>query len=238
MSRPDYECKKCGKSYSHADYSEDPYCPACGIHLGRKSLSPEPFKVDGLFKEFMRLEGFTPGEGVCYDNVPLWISARKRAYAKYQEKFAASKLLVGENWRLDYKDFLYFKNNQSWTTFTRPGLEALKEPEKLRNLLIYLQEESITIEKRVQEGLQGEKHIHGVSQNILTGLLHTFHPDKYGAWNYRTDDALERIKRKPIKTTNAGKNYVSINEALTKLAKELNTDLTTIDGFMWFISKG
>ena len=216
---------------------KDPFCLSCGIHLSRKSLSPAPFKVDGLFKKFMLLEGFTPGEGVCYDNVPLWIASRKRAYAKYQERFAVSRLLAGEAWRVDYKDFLYFKNNQSWTTLTRPGLDALKEPEKLRNLLIYLQDESIRIEKRVQEGLQGEKHIHGVSQNILTGLLHTFHPDKYGAWNYRTDDALQRIKRDPIKTTEVGKNYVAINDALTKLSKELNTDLTTIDAFMWYISK-
>jgi hypothetical protein len=237
MSGPEYECGRCSKSYSREEYGNDAFCSVCGIHLSRKSLSPSPFKVDGLFMEFVRLEGFTPGEGVCYDNVPLWITARKRAYAKYQEKFAVPKLLVGENWRIDFKDFLYFKNNQSWSTFTRVGLDALKEPEQLKRLLIYLQDESIRIEKRFQDALQGEKRLHGVTQNILTGLLHTFHPDKYGAWNNRTDDALQRIKRNPIKTTSVGKNYAAVNEALAKLAKDLDTDLTTIDAFMWYISK-
>jgi hypothetical protein len=237
MSGPEYECGRCSKSYTSVDYVKDRFCSVCGIHLSRKSLSPETFKVDGLFMKFMGLEGFTPGEGICYDNVPLWIAARKRAYLKYQERFAVSRLLSGDAWRVDFKDFLYFKNNQSWTTFTRGGLDALKEFEQLRKLLIYLQDESIRVEKRIQDTLYGEKHVHGVTQNILTGLLHTFHPDRYGAWNNRTDDALQRIKRNPIKTTSVGKNYLAINDALAKLAKDLNTDLTTIDGFMWFISR-
>jgi hypothetical protein len=237
MTGPEYYCARCGKSNSRDEYVKYPFCSVCGIHLSRKSLSPAPFKVNGLFKEFMQLEGFTPGEGVCYDNVPLWIAARKRAYAKYREKFAVTKLLTGENWRIDFKDFLYFKNNQSWSTFTRVGLDALKESEQLRKLLINLQDESIRVEKRVQDALQGEKHVNGITQNILTGLLHTFHPDKYGAWNNRTDDALQRIKRNPIKTSSLGKNYIAINEALARLAKDLDTDLTTIDGFMWYISK-
>ena len=237
MSQPDYECKKCNKSYSHAEYTKDPFCSSCGVHLNRKSMSPSPFKVDGLYAAFMRLEGFTPAEGVCYNNVPLWIAARKKAYSKYREKFAPSRLLSSESWRLDFKDFLYFKNNQSWTTFTRAGLDVLRDPEQLKGILLYIQDESIRIEKRVEDVLKGDKQLHGVTQNLLTGLFHTFHPDKYGAWSNRSEEALKRIKRDPIKTTSVGKNYVAINEALGKLANELNTELTTVDAFMWYISK-
>ncbi len=116
-------------------------------------------------------------------------------------------------------------------------MEALSEPERLRDLIVYLQDESISIEKRVKEGLQGTYHCQGVGKNILTGLLHTFKPDLYGVWNNRTEDALKKIVQMPIITGNAGKDYIAINAALTKLAAELKTDLTTLDGFMWYISK-
>ena len=88
MSQPEYECKKCSKSYSAVDYEKVPYCRSCGMYLWRITLLPEPFKVDDLFKEFMHLEDVKPGEGITYDNVPLWMTARKRAYVKYRERFA------------------------------------------------------------------------------------------------------------------------------------------------------
>ena len=34
-----------------------------------------------------------------------------------------------------------------------------------------------------------------------------------------------------------GKSYKAVNNKLQEMTKELDTDLTTIDGFMWFISK-
>jgi len=90
---------------------------------------------------------------------------------------------------------------------------------------------------RVQQGLEGQYHCYGVGKNILTAVLHVFYPDKYGVWNSRTEDTLEMIRRTPHMTSDMGKNYLLINKELVKLKDELKTDLTTIDSFMWFISK-
>ena len=199
-------------------------------------MSRTAYDYKMLFEDYNNLEEIKV-EGISFSNVSIWLFARKRAYAKYREKFAPERLKEGQQWEKDFSDFLHFRFNQSWSTLYRSGLEALSDPDRLRNLLIYLQDESISVEMRVKEGLQGIYHCQGVGKNILTGLLHTFKPDLYGVWNNRTEDTLEKIRLMPAITGNAGRDYIAINATLTKLAAELKTDLTTIDGFMWYISK-
>lgn len=193
--------------------------------------------IDTLFEEFCRLQDFSCGEGIIFPDVSSWIMERKKAYAVFQEKFSQDKLVDWEKLREDFRDFLHFKNNYSWTTLYRTGLSALSDLERLWKLLVFLQNESIDVQKRVQQGLQGEYHCHGIGKGILTALLHTFNPDKYGVWNRRTDDTLEMFRRTLGASSNIGHRYQLINNELIQLKNELNTDLTTIDSFMWFISK-
>jgi len=252
----EYECHKCKRVYSINEVLKSKFCPECGMYLrpkyvrevktktpGKKGVgiktlevTRDQINVHTLFEEFMKLEGFFMSEGMVGSDVPIWISDRKKAYAVFQKKF--SNEAVGDDKVLhnNYKDFLYFKNNLSWTTLYRSGMEALRHLSSLRRLLLFLQDESKPIQERVNRGL-GDYHVEGVGIAILTGLLHTFHPDKYGVWNSRTTDTLNIVKRKPILTSNVGNSYLLINDELKQLAKELNTDLTTIDGFMWFVSK-
>lgn len=194
------------------------------------------YRVAALFDAFMDIKGVEAGEGFVFDNVPLWISSRKKAREKYSDRLASTRVAKDENWCDDFKDFLYFKHNQSWTTLYRRGLEALSEPKKLREMLIFIQDESIDIGRRVRESLDGEYKCSGIGKNIVTALLHTFNPNKYGVWNTKTDKTLKAIGRMPIMTSDIGKNYAAINEKLKALAIELKTDLATINGFMWFVS--
>ncbi len=237
MSVPDYECTKCKKIFSHEDYKQSVYCPLCGERLWRKSLSPPPFKVDGFFADFLRLSSFEVAEGIVFNDVPLWLSARKKAYAKYQEKFSAANLTESGKWLTDFKNFLYFKHNQSWTNLNRGGAEALANPEQLKRLLILIQDDSTRVDDRVRETLQGKSRCPGINKNTVTGLLHTFWPDKYGSWNKQTDEALKKIGRTPASAIDEGRHYLNINAALTKLAAELHTNLSAIDAFMWYLSK-
>ncbi len=236
MSTPDYECSKCKKAFSHADYKQSTYCPTCGERLCRKSLSPPPFKVDGFFADFLRLKSFEVTEDIIYNDVPLWLSARKKAYIKYREKLSAEKIAENDKWLTDFKNFLHFKYNQSWS-LNRSGLEALSNPDQLKNLLIFIQDESIRIDQRIRETLQGKSRCPGINKNIVTGLLHIFYPDKYGVWNKQTDDALKKIGRFPATSTDQGRHYLNINAALTKLATELHSNLTAIDAFMWYLNR-
>jgi hypothetical protein len=183
------------------------------------------------------LHDFNCGEGIILDNVPLWIAARRKAYEEFRKKFSQNKLVDWEKLREDFRQFLYFKNNLSWTTLYRSGLKALSDLERLWKLLTFIQDESVDVEVRVRQGLQGAYYCQGIGRNILTALLHSFNPDKYGVWNSRTEDTLKIIRRTPRPIFDAGKKYRAINDELTKLSTELDTDLTTIDGFMWFISK-
>jgi hypothetical protein len=169
--------------------------------------------------------------------VPLWIAARRKAYAEFRKKFSQDKLVDWEKLSEDFRQFLYFKNNLSWTTLYRSGLKALSDLERLWKLLIFIQDESVDAQVRVRQCLQGSYYCQGIGRNILIALLHTFNPDKYGVWNSRTEDTLEIIRRAPRSTSDNGRKYQAINAELAQLGGELDTDLTTIDGFMWYISK-
>jgi hypothetical protein len=254
MSGPEYECRKCNKVFCIEEYSKSVFCPSCGSHLWPKyvkgthprkketGIEPVPLtrdqiNVHTLFAEFLQLHDFKCGEGITLDDVPLWIAARRKAYAEFREKFSQDKLVDWEKLGEDFRQFLYFKNNLSWTTLYRSGLKALSDLERLWKLLTFIQDESVDVEVRIRQGLQGAYYCQGIGRNILTALLHTFNPDKYGVWNSRTEDTLKIIRRTPRPIFDAGKKYRAINDELTQLSAELDTDLTTIDGFMWFISK-
>ena len=104
-------------------------------------------------------------------------------------------------------------------------------------MLFILQNEQIDVAERVRKGLHGENKIKGIGQGILTALLHTFNNEKYGVWNSRTVDTLQKLRRSPRMRFDIGEQYVEVNATLHGLAKEFNVDLTMVDGFMWFISK-
>ena len=208
-----------------------------GTEIEPIELTRDQINMDTLFEEFWRLKDFSCGEGIVFDDVSSWILARKKAYAVFREKLSRDKLMDWEKLRDDYRDFLYFKNNNSWTTLYRTGLKPLSNMKKLWELLTFIQNESINVRKRVRRGLIGRQHCEGIGKSILTALLHTFNPDKYGVWNSRTEDTLALIRRKPRSTSDPGYAYQLINRELIQLKEELDTDLTTIDSFMWFISK-
>ena len=111
----------------------------------------------------------------------------------------------------------------------------------MADLIHYIQNEELDIETRVQEALKGEMKTTGIANGILTGLLHTLFPIKYGVWNNETKKTLEIIRRKPIDISMHSKQsgilYGKINQTLIDLANELNTDLTTIDGLMYYIGE-
>jgi hypothetical protein len=255
MSRPEYECRICKRVYSSEEYSRSIFCPNCKTYLtpkiikhqpsstsGKGEIKPEKFtrdqiNVHTLFDMFLRLKDFNCGEGIFFENVPLWIAARRNAYHEFRNKFSQGKLVSWEKLSEDYRQFLYFKHNLSWTTLYRSGLQALTDIERLWKLLTFVQDETIDVETRVEQGLEGKYYCQGIGKNILTALLHTFNPDKYGVWNSRTEDTLRIIRREPSSFINLGKRYVAINGELLQLSRELDSDLPTVDGFMWFISK-
>ena len=50
-------------------------------------------------------------------------------------------------------------------------------------------------------------------------------------------DTLKKLHRPTFPGEDLGESYKRVNYKLNELAKELKTDLTALDGFMWFVSK-
>jgi len=251
----EFECSKCGLTISIEQYEKSKFCPECGTFLRAKrlkidrriistDLKPKEIKredvnVESLFYEYLHLSPIDAG-GVRFKDVNYWVSARKRAYKEYRNKFSPNKLHDLGRVKKDFKEWLLFKNNLSWTTFQRTGYFALRNPELLADLLFLLQDEEIDVSTRVYMGLRGKEKVYGIGQGILTALLHTFFDNKYGVWNSRTKDTLEILRRTPISLSehlHVGQVYKRVNIELITLTRELKTNLTTLDGFMWYISK-
>jgi DNA-directed RNA polymerase subunit RPC12/RpoP len=254
VGKPEYECRKCGAVFSLEQFSRNRFCPRCSMHLwpkfvessgfGGHSTSITPVKltrdqvnVATLFAEFERLENFNCGEGIRFKDVDEWIVARKEAYLDFKERFSQDRLVSWEELEKDFREFLYFRNNKSWTTLYRTGLQALQDLERLWKLIVVLQDENVEVMTRIRKGLQGEYYCRGIGQNILTALLHTFHPDSYGVMNSRTANTLRVLRRTPAHTTDVWHRYMCVNQELLLLRDELKTELTTIDSFMWYVSK-
>ena len=249
----EFECRKCGTVVSVAEYELDRFCPKCGtllrpeilkidrVRAGKEKkrieVDRDHINLDSLWYKYMHHSPVDVDGGVVFKTVDSWISAREQAYREFREKLSPDKLHDLDRVLRDFKDWLLFRNNLSWTTFQRTGYQALKKPERLAALLFLLQNEKIDVGERVRRGLEGKNKVNGIGQGILTALLHTFHNDKYCVWNSRTADTLEILRRTPKTHSDLGRTYKEVNSKLHELAEELNTNLTTIDGFMWYISK-
>ncbi len=250
----EFECRKCGTVVSREQYELDRFCPKCETFLRPKILkiararegakrserlkiNRDDINIDSLFYKYLHYSPIYVGGGIVFETVDSWIFVRKQAYQKFRKEFSPDRLHNIQEISKDFKEWLLFKNNLSWTTLQRTGYQALKNPERLAKLLFLLQNDNLDIETRVRRGLRGKEKIRGIGQGILTALLHTFYDDKYCVWNRRTQETLEILRRPPRKHSDIGRTYKEVNIKTHELTKELKTDLTTIDGFMWFISK-
>jgi hypothetical protein len=249
----EFECRRCGLVVSFEQYQSDRFCPNDGTLLRLKIVKINPtnsgkeqkpmeiyradINLDALWFRYMQDLPVQVVDGIEFETVDSWVMARKRAYTEFRKSLSPDALYDVDRVQKIFKDWLLFKNNLSWTTFQRTGYQALENPEGLAKLLRLLQNEKLNVAERVRKGLIGENKVRGIGQGILTALLHTFFDEKYGVWNSRTADTLRILRRPPKTSSDVGTTYLDVNSKLHELSKELDTGLTSIDGFMWFISK-
>jgi len=252
----EYYCKKCNRSYSQSEFTNSRFCVDCGTYLSPQiyvkpqkpkgkapaikkiEIKKDDINVETLFHLFKN-DVVQPYSTVPGMSVHKWITRRKEAYRKYQKVFHPNNLHDTAQIKRDFREWLLFKNNMSWTQLHRMGNSALKQPEKVANLLSILQDEQIPLSNRFDRGLNAPDYVYGIGEAIMTGLLHTFDPEKNGVVNSRTRKTLEILRREPITIYRAetkGGKYVKINKELHNLADELRTDLVYVDGFMWYVS--
>jgi hypothetical protein len=195
-------------------------------------------RMDGLqqsFGTFLRDKIRAPGgERVLGEE---WIRRKKSIFEFYKHKFSPAQI---ENlMESDFHHFLTLKGNMSWSNLQRGCKKTTEKMGRLKDVLLYLQDESITIEDRLNAVLRGgEFHIEGFGINLATGLLHVFDWQKYGVWNNRSQKVLTQLRRLPyISYSNLGQSYVRINSELQRLANEIGTDSVNLDLFLWWLDE-
>lgn len=244
-------CPVCSREYTEKQYKQNMFCFECGKYLqhirvrtqvaepeiiGQKSLKSEQAQVLKLWPVYIKSSiEITPRNK--FPSVEAWIRKRKQVYSIYKNKFSYENLDNIEQIRRDFNNWLVFRNNLSWSTLQYSASYALDNPERLVNLLLKLQNEDVTIASRVRYALQGPGKINGLGHGIITALLHTFNSERYGVWNNKTVDTLRKLHRPTVSNEDPGETYKQVNKTLTELAEELRTDLTTLDGFIWYVSK-
>ncbi len=195
-------------------------------------------RIRRLFQQYLDYNPGYIGGGLYYSSIPKWIADRKQAYSIFSPHFKQDNLKNIENVCDAYERWLLASNNKSWTNLQRMGKYALDQPVKLCKLLGFLQQETVPIEERIQKGLAGKHKVFGIAKGILTGLLHTMYPEKYGVWNNSTINAFKEldIYIPLMYSTKKGRTYARINTVLNGMTSYLDTNLTYVDGFMWYVA--
>jgi len=194
--------------------------------------------IGRLFQQYIDFEPGYIGGGLKYYSIHKWMAEREQAYSSFSPHFEQDNLENVEAVSQAYRCWLRASNNKSWTNMQRVGVRALDQPEKLCKLLSFIQQETVPIKERIQGGLAGEYYVYGIGKGILTGFLHTIYPEKYGVWNGSTVKAFKKldIYIPLMYSIKQGRAYLRVNTVLNNMASYLETNLTFVDGFMWYVA--
>ena len=144
--------------------------------------------------------------------------------------------------RDDFKSFLLIRNNKHWDGIHRQGNMITEDMERLRNGLKILLDESKTLKHRLNTLFPKNRpnYIKGLGRAIVTPLLLVVYPDKYGVYNTRSSDGLEKVGLKPTFKRGASfaDKYIKVNAVLNSLARENEMSLFQLDNVWWEVTGG
>lgn len=192
-------------------------------------------EIKRRFKQFLKSEIKVEMGGLEWPTGQIWIEERKRVYQEYRIKFNVEGLDALE--KEDFLEFLQFRNNFSWIGLYRWGNRAAENMKQVRNALKVLLDEEIPIRDRLNKILKrdSQSHVDGLGKNLATSILMVSQPDLYGVMNEKALDAIAILGRIFRVSSNPGRSYEGFNEYLRELATKLNTDLISLDGFLWYL---
>jgi len=163
------------------------------------------------------------------------ILPKDRVFARYQPVFSITHLEdLGEE---EFRSFLYFDNNRHWSGLYRKGLQACSDMNLLRQGLKILLDENKSIAKRFDDAIN---MIYGMGKGLASAILTVVYPDKYGVWNTTSEAGMRALGIWPVfdRGTSIGERYENINEVLSSAAKDIGTDLWTLDALWWSFLSG
>ena len=117
----------------------------------------------------------------------------------------------------------------------------IRDP-KFKETIIYLLNEKIGINERINSIIKGKKHISGMNRALSTALLMDYLPEKYVLWNRKTDDGLVVLgwdNELHIRGESDGDKYLKVLNLFKKLRDldpELKLDYMDLDLFLHTIA--
>jgi hypothetical protein len=116
----------------------------------------------------------------------------------------------------------------------------VRDKKRFRETISFLLNEEISVEKRIDEILDGRYRIEGFGRAILTSFLMDYNPKKYCLWNNKTDMGFSVIGWEVYENKDSwGIAYRKVLDALQKLIElrpELKFTFGDIDLFLHTIS--
>lgn len=181
--------------------------------------------ISSLTRLSKRLQGSLDSEAMAH--------ARDGVYRKFQRVFNVRHVQKSsaDELRTEVKEFLCFKHNQHWTGLQRSGT-VCSDMKKLREALEMLLDNESPIALRLREA----SGIKGMGVGIASAILHVAYPREYGVWNGKTHRAMKDLNIWPrfARGMRTEEQYVSVNHILSRLAKDLKTDLWNLDRLWHF----
>jgi len=142
----------------------------------------------------------------------------------------------------DFKSFLLIRNNKHWDGIHRQGNLITENMERLRNGLKILLDESKPLKQRLNTLFPKNRasYIKWLGRAIVTPILMVVYPEKYGVYNTRSSDGLEKVGKKPTLSRGASfsEKYIKVNNVLNNLATENEMSLFQLDNVWWEVTGG
>jgi len=166
-------------------------------------------------------------------NLSEIVQGRDVVLARYQPIFSAAE--IKRLTQDQFKSFLIFENNRHWTGLNRKGSRACQDIAALRKALALLLDDSKPLDQRMNKVAD---EVPGMGKALITAILLVSYPAKYGVWNGTSEAALKMLKVWPQFDRGAtfGARYIAVNQTLHQLAKDLSTDLWTLDALFFRVA--
>ena len=222
-----------GNAYHSFSCNEKSFQGSCGQS---KIVEWSKMKRDENYRNALAQLRAVMANRMRADTLRALIDAKDEVFQRYGPVFTPDGIsyLDANAWR----EFLMFRNNKHWSGLQRMGPQTSSDMDALREALIELVDENRSVDERLDSLLPGRRaRVHKLGKAILTPILMISAPMKYGVWNGTSEGAMIKLKIWPKfdRGISVGTQYLEINQLLLQIAKDLDTDLWTLDALWWGI---
>jgi len=170
---------------------------------------------------------------VSSESAQTWRDQRREDNKRWKEWIDPEKIETLSDEELKQRFLEYFNEGAARHPFNAVYRDRIvRDIDRFRKTMAYLLDETIPINKRLDEVLNhdGKYHIEGVGKGLATSFLMDLDPEKYATWNNKIDMGLSALGIQPTfeRGESWGSRYQKVLEVLTHI-KSLKPVLNFLD---------